>query len=87
VCSDEYTTKANNRTGGAGYETQMAAQRYYHSDVNHKEKFIPVVRDNSLPPDKKIPAYLGKTLFIDMDNENWEGEPLQKLIISINRHR
>lgn len=85
ICSDTYTRRANDRTGGAGYETIISSKKYYAAE--NKEKFIPVTRDNLLPPDDKIPVYLGKTLFIDMDTPDWQGEPLQRLVKAIGRHR
>jgi hypothetical protein len=85
VCSDIYTQKANDRIEGTGYETVIATRKYY--STNDKEKFIPITRDNNLPADQKLPTYLGKTLFIDMDVPTWQGEPMQKLLQAINRHK
>jgi hypothetical protein len=82
ICSDLYTQRANERERGAGYETIIATKKYYHTDA--KGRFIPVVRDNNLPPYHKIPAYLGAALYIDMDREDWKGEPFQKLMQAIN---
>lgn len=85
ICSEVYTKKANDRTGGAGYETIIATQKYYSAD--NKEKFIPVTRNNTLPAKEKLPTYLGSSLYVDMDNENWQSEPLQKLIQALGRFR
>jgi hypothetical protein len=81
ICSDKYTEKANGRIGGAGYETVLTTRQYY-LDLK-KERFIPIVRDNALPNNKKLPDFLGTTLYIDMDNKNWHGEAFQKLLKAI----
>lgn len=83
VCSKEFTEKSNNRVGGAGYETVLHTKKYLSSTI--KEQFIPVVRDNNMNPNEKIPDFLGTALYVDMDTINWKGEPLQKLIQAINK--
>lgn len=85
ICSEVYTNKANDRIGGAGYETIITSKKFYESE--NKEKFIPVVKNNTLPSSKKIPTYLGSVLYVDMDVEDWQGEPLQKLIQAIERQK
>ncbi len=81
VCSEDYTRKANNREGGVGMESIVGSSIYLNT--KDKRKFIPVVRDNSLPSHKKLPTYLGSALYIDMSQRNWKGEPLRQLIRSI----
>jgi hypothetical protein len=83
VCSEEYTRKANEREGGVGMEAVVGSSSYFNT--KDKRRFVPVVRDNSLPSSKKLPVYLGSALYIDMSSNNWKGEPLRKLVYSIFR--
>jgi len=62
ICSKIFTRKANNREGGAGYETILNTKKYLNSSF--KEQFIPIIRDNDLKPSDKIPDFLGSTLYV-----------------------
>lgn len=74
ICSDEYTSRANKRIGGVGYETVISTSMYLSE--SNKSKFIPILRDNE---SGEIPTFLGSTLYIDMNERNWKGLPLQLL--------
>lgn len=81
ICSEEYTRKANGRDGGVGMEAVVGSSIYF--DTKDKRRFIPVVRDNNLPSQKKLPIYLGSALYVDMSNQNWKAEPMRQLVHSI----
>lgn len=81
VCTETYTRKANSREGGVGLETVIGSALYFHS--SEKDNFIPVVRNNNLPPSQKLPTYLGSTRYVDMEGDQWNGEPMQDLLRSI----
>jgi hypothetical protein len=85
VCSGPYTAKADGRRGGVGDETIVASHEYRHSA--DRSKFIPVLRNNGLPPGKELPAYLGSSLYVDMRGEDWYAEPLQELVRAIKSPR
>lgn len=80
ICSDEYTKKSNNRLGGVGYETVIVTNIYLNT--KEKWKYIPIIRDNK---EKMIPIYLGSALYVDMDCDNWRGQPFQSIIKSIEK--
>ena len=80
VCSNTYVQKANERKGGVGYETVITSKMFAESDPQRR-KWIPVLRDNTLPATERIPTYLGSTMWIDMDDAHWA--PLANLVRSI----
>jgi hypothetical protein len=87
VCTENYTIKANGRVpGGVGYETIITTNEYQQCAPEERARFIPVIRSNSLPKGKKLPIYLGSSLYIDMDGEDWRADPMQHLVKSIKRH-
>lgn len=87
ICTGNYTSKANNRApGGVGYETIITTNEYQQCTPEERTRFIPIVRNNDLPKGKKLPKYLGSSLYIDMEGENWRADPVQSLVKSIKRH-
>jgi hypothetical protein len=84
VCSDTYVSKADARRGGVGYETVITSKMFADADPGGR-RWIPVLRDNSLPAAGRIPTYLGSTMWIDMNHSNWEERPLADLVRSIRR--
>lgn len=84
ICSEWYVSKANERTdSGVGYETIITTKRYLDSPPEDRKRFIPIVRNNSLPGRKKLPAYLGSSLYIDMEGDQWRAKPLARLVNAI----
>jgi hypothetical protein len=83
VCSGVYVEKANQRTGGVGYETVITSKMFAESDPRRR-RWIPVLRDNTLPAARRIPTYLGSTMWIDMNGPDWDGRSLGDLIRSIH---
>jgi hypothetical protein len=87
VCSERYTTKANARgAGGVGFETVLSAHEYMHRSPDERARLIPIVRNNSLPTQHKLPRYLGSALYVEMSGANWRGKPMADLITAIRRH-
>lgn len=65
ICTPTYKWKADNRLGGAGYETsQMAAELLNDPKLS---KFIPVLRVGSM--NDTIPSFLGKRLGVDLSED------------------
>ncbi len=51
-----------------------------------KEKGLSrIVRNNDTSTSRPLPRYLGSTLYIDMEGEDWRSKPLNKLVAAINR--
>jgi DNA-binding CsgD family transcriptional regulator len=66
ICSDNYVQKADNGSGGVGYEKLIvSAELAAKTDTS---KFIPIVRGNST--DRKLPAFMGARLYVDFDRDD-----------------
>ncbi|HAB95729.1 MAG TPA: hypothetical protein DCE83_02750 [Enterococcus sp.] len=65
ICSELYVKKANDRTGGTGYESTIITQPLL-SKAN-SDHIICIVRNN---PNKSIPTSLASKLYIDFSNDN-----------------
>lgn len=83
ICSTAFTKKANSREApsGVGYESILTSAVFFSE--RHKRRFIPIVRDNDLSLPEKTPFYLGSLKFIDMDRDDWRGQPFQELLDSL----
>lgn len=87
ICDSGYASRADQRRGGVGAETQLITSELYGRAL--QSKFIPVVAERDARGDPYRPAYLRSRLFIDMSNpEHYEagyrellaaldGEPLR----------
>jgi hypothetical protein len=62
ICTPEYRTKSNLRSGGVGWEASVITSELYH--LNDRVKFIPVLRmgDDELA---LLPSYLSSKVYID----------------------
>lgn len=78
VCESVYQTKADNRKGGVGTETQLISKEVYES--TSQDKFIPIIReyDNSGKP--CIPHYMASRIYIDLSSDEKFEANYQKLI-------
>lgn len=71
ICDSGYKTKADNRIGGVGDETQIITPSLY-SDTS-QEKFIPIVAERDSEGKDFIPSYIKSRIFIDLsDIESFE---------------
>ena len=61
VCSGNYVTKANNGTGGVGYEKMIVTADYLSNIDNNK--VIPIIRQNGT---SDTPTFLKSKLYIDL---------------------
>lgn len=87
ICTENYTRKADNREpGGVGFETIISSHEYQIRTSQERARFIPIIRDNSLPKGKKLPKYLGSAVYVDMGSGNWHAEPMLDLVNAIRRH-
>jgi hypothetical protein len=78
VCDTVYQTKANERTGGVGTETQLISQKVYES--TNQEKYIPIVREYDASKKPCIPHYMANRIYIDLSSDEKFEENYQKLI-------
>ena len=78
VCDRVYQTKADDRKGGVGTETQLISKEVYENTV--QEKFIPIVRGYDDAGEPCIPHYMASRIYIDLSSDEKFEESYQKLI-------
>ena len=84
ICNEAYTTKANERQpNGVGYEAILSSHEYMIRTPEDRRRFIPIVRDNQLPTGRKLPRFLGSSIYVDMSSSDWREDPMQMLIAAI----
>lgn len=71
-----YKAKADNRTGGAGYEYSIMNADLYHNQTTN-EKIIPILRAGN--QQESIPAFMRQFIHLDMTNDNVFRERYQEL--------
>jgi hypothetical protein len=82
IISDaKYTTKANDRTGGVGTETQIISQEVY--DSVDQTKFIPILREREADGKACLPVYLKSRKYIDFSNPDNAPEAYDQLLRNI----
>ena len=79
VCTEKYIDKANNGTGGAGYEKMIMTAELVRSQT--KRKFIPVVRTTRFPP---VPTFLEGTIYIDFTDDSTYSDGVDSLLRTIH---
>ncbi len=65
VCTDNYVTKANNGSGGVGYEKMIMTAEYMTNIDNNK--VIPLIRQNGT---QNVPTFLQTRLHINFSRED-----------------
>lgn len=71
ICTDTYVQKANNGSGGVGYEKTIATAEIMRDHANRR-RFIPIVRNTV--GSEKLPAFFGAALYLDLsDGSDSEG--------------
>jgi hypothetical protein len=78
VCDATYQTKADNRSGGVGTETQLISKEVYES--TGQEKFIPIIREYDASNKPCIPHYMASRIYIDLSSDKKFEENYQKLL-------
>jgi len=77
ICTDNYVRRANEGTGGVGYEKTIVTAEILR-DHKSRGKFIPVVRN--VMGKHKMPAFFGAALYIDLSDKEDSEEQRQKLL-------
>lgn len=81
VCDENYTQKADNRTGGVGTETQIITPEIYKNQK--QEKFIPIVVERDSDDKPYLPIYLSSRKYIDFSKEEFFEESYEELLRNI----
>ena len=78
ICNSQYASKANDRRGGVGEETQIITPELYQSTSN--EKFIPIISEMDKNGEPFIPAYLKSRIYINLSSSQKYYEEYEKLL-------
>ncbi len=78
ICDRGYQTKADDRKGGVGTETQLISKEVYEN--TGQEKFIPIVREFDQEGKACMPHFMGSRIYIDLSSEEVFEENYQKLV-------
>lgn len=78
VCTARYVAKANDRDGGAGYESMIVSAELAK---NIQRKFIPIVRDSA---QRTVPTFVESKLYVDFSADDEFEASLDNLVRSIN---
>ena len=78
VIDDQYSEKANKRTGGVGTETQIISAEVYESvDQN---KFVAVIANRDSEGKAKLPVFYKSRIYIDLSDEELYGKNFEQLL-------
>ncbi len=80
VSSSNYVTKANGRTGGAGFEGNILSADMFNGGL-HKDRIIPVIRNN---PGGTVPTFLAGAVYVDMRDDSNHEEKYEDLLRTIH---
>src|SRR5581483_3574188 len=78
ICDVGYQTKADDRTGGVGSETQLISKEVYEN--TEQEKFIPIIREYDSDGKPCIPHFMAARIYIELSSEDMFEENYQKLV-------
>lgn len=81
ICDKNYTSKADDRKGGVGTETQIITPEIYSNQK--QEKFIPIVIERDENNNPYLPIYLSSRKYIDFSNEEYFGSSYEELLRNI----
>jgi hypothetical protein len=81
VVSETYSSKCNDRSGGAGVEAQMLSARLY--EKLDSDAVIPIIRNNPKNP-PKLPAFLSGRLWQDFRDATTEEAAYERLLRDIH---
>ncbi len=81
VCTPNYAKKANETTGGTGYEKQVITGEILSAMSPHR-KFIPVLRTGQ--PHESIPVFLRGNLYLDFRDDSKFADNVEHLVTHMN---
>ncbi len=81
VSDAAYATKADDRRGGVGTETQIISQEVYESV--DQTKFVPVLRERDAEGKECLPVYLKSRKYIDFSDADDDAKAYEQLLRNI----
>lgn len=80
IMTEKYKLKADERTGGVGYEYQIVSSEI-SKDIKGSNRFLPILRSGS--KESSIPIVLQSHLYLDLKNDNSFEEQYLELLRAI----
>ncbi|HEU6437949.1 MAG TPA: SEFIR domain-containing protein [Nitratidesulfovibrio sp.] len=78
ICDEKYASKADNRHGGVGTETQIISRQVYESQA--QEKFVVAAIEKDANGKPILPSYYSSRIYIDLTDSEIYGESFEKLV-------
>ena len=78
ICDKGYQTKADERTGGVGTETQLISKKVYENAA--QEKFIPIIKEYDDDEKPCTPHFIANRMYIDLSSDEVYEENYKTLI-------
>ena len=79
ICTPMYKNKADNRTGGVGYESHIISEEMYRK--HNESKFIPILRNGTF--DNVMPRFCAGKLGVDLSQNPYSEEEYKNLLATI----
>ena len=79
IIDDQYSEKADKRTGGVGTETQIISAEVY-KNVDDQNKFVAVIAPQGREGDPKLPVFYKSRIYIDLSDEESYGKNFDQLL-------
>ena len=80
ICSDKYVQKADDGSGGVGYEKLIVSAEL--AAKTDSAKFIPIVRSN--PSNRKLPVFMGSRLYVDFEHDAQYPKRLAECLLELH---
>lgn len=77
VCNQDYAEKANKRSGGVGYESELILTEIRNKPL--QTKYIPVVIEHDLNGELPLPNFLKSRLCVDLSKDTGYGDLLNAI--------
>jgi len=78
ICDEGYKSKADNREGGVGTESQIITPEIYGK--TNQRKFIPIIAQRGMAFDDYLPVFLKSRIVIDMSSDDVYESGYEKLL-------
>ena len=78
VIDEQYSKKANKRTGGVGTETQIISAEVYESV--EQNKFVAVIANRDHEGNARLPVFYKSRIYIDLSDEDLYGKNFEQLL-------
>jgi hypothetical protein len=78
ICNEEYSAKANSRSGGVGTESLIISNEIYSQA--EQTKFIPIIFERDEAGKEILPTFVNSRIYIDLSNDKIFEEEYERLM-------